>query len=74
MPIFIPVVLGVVRVATMVGAKKIAQNGLKKATTLGVKASTKAAKPGKIVKTSAGYAVGSTIKKVATKKGLKKVA
>ena len=44
MPIFIPVVLGVVRVATMVGAKKIAQNGLKKATTLGVKASTKAAK------------------------------
>lgn len=72
MPIFIPVVLGVVRVATMVGAKKIAQNGLKKATTLGVKASTKAAKPGKIVKTSAGYAVGSTIKKVATKQGLKK--
>jgi hypothetical protein len=56
----------------MVGAKKIAQNGLKKATTLGVKASTKAAKPGKIVKTSAGYAVGSTIKKVATKQGLKK--
>ena len=74
MPIFIPVVLGVVRVATMVGAKKVAQNGLKKATALGVKASTKAAKPGKIVKTSAGYAVGSTIKKVATKKGLKKVA
>jgi hypothetical protein len=56
----------------MIGAKKIAQNGLKKATTLGVKASTKAAKPGKIVKTSAGYAVGSTIKKVATKQGLKK--
>ena len=74
MPIFIPVVLGVVRVATMIGAKKVAQNGLKKATALGVKASTKAAKPGKIVKTSAGYAVGSTIKKVATKKGLKKVA
>jgi hypothetical protein len=72
MPILIPVVLGVARVATMVGAKKIAQNGLKKATTLGVKASTKAAKPGKIVKTSAGYAVGSTIKKVATKQGLKK--
>jgi hypothetical protein len=56
----------------MIGAKKIAQNGLKKATTLGVKASTKAAKPGKIVKTSAGYAVGSTIKKVATKQGLKR--
>ena len=75
MPAFvIPIVLGVVRVATAVGAKKIAQNGLKKAVVLGAKASTKAAKPGKIVKTSAGYAVGSTIKKVATKKGLKKVA
>ena len=75
MPAFvIPIVMGVVRVATAVGAKKIAQNGLKKAVVLGAKASTKAAKPGKIVKTSAGYAVGSTIKKVATKKGLKKVA
>ena len=72
MPIFIPVVLGVVRVATMIGARKVAQNGLKKAVVMGAKASTKAAKPGKIVKTSAGYAVGSTIKKVATKQGLKK--
>lgn len=75
MPAFvIPVVLGVVRVATAVGARKLAQNGLKKAVVLGAKASTKAAKPGKIVKTSAGYAVGNTIKKVATKQGLKKVA
>jgi hypothetical protein len=74
----VPIIVGVARIATAARLAKTAQNSYKIASKLkvakGVKASTKAAKPGPLGKTSTGYAIGSTIRKVTTKQALKKTA